>query len=75
MSKLTVYCPACGSDEIITTRDVVRNLDIIGCDKCGEMYAIRLEDLSRFGIKQVIWEWHESYKQTKRLESGVLNHD
>lgn len=72
MSTLTIYCPACGSNEIITTRDVTNNFYIIGCDKCGEMYAIRKEDLSRFGIEQVIWEWHESYKRLKRLESGVF---
>ena len=72
MSKSMTCCPACGSDEIITTRDVMSNLDIIGCKKCGEMYAIRLEDLSRFGIEQVLWEWHESYKRSKRLESEVF---
>lgn len=64
-----IYCPACGSDKIATMRDIMFNLDIIRCEKCGEMYAIRTEDLYRFGIKQVIQEWHESYKQTKRLEA------
>jgi len=38
----------------------------------GEMYAIRREDLSRFGIEHMIWEWHESYKQSKRLEGEVF---
>lgn len=72
MSKLIIHCPACGSDKIATTRDIMFNLDIIQCEKCGEIYAIRTVDLYRFGIEQVIWEWHESYKQTKRLESGVF---
>ena len=61
------FCPACGSDKIITARDAMNDLDIIRCEKCGETYAIRLENLSRFGIEQVLWEWHESYKRSKKL--------
>ena len=68
MSGLVIICPACGSDKIVTTRDIMFNLDIIQCAKCRETYAIRLEDLYKFGIEQVIREWHESYTKTKRLK-------
>ena len=70
MSKLMAYCPACGSDKIVTTKDFINKVQIIECEDCGEMYAIRRDDLYRFGWEQVIWEWHQSYNQSKRLESA-----
>ena len=70
-TELTCYgatCPACGSGEICTTDDFMRNLHIFRCRDCGEMYAFSDEDLFTLGFEQVIREWHGSYAHQKRLE-------
>ena len=68
MSSITIYCPACGSTKIVTTRDIIRNLVIIGCESCDEMYAINTNDLYELGIEQVIREWYISYFKSLRIK-------
>lgn len=68
MDRYIPSCPACGSYKISEIQDYERNLGILKCDECGEMYAYRKEDLWNYGEKIIIREWWASYKHTKRLE-------
>lgn len=63
-------CPACDSTRIETTRDFERNMHILRCRSCGEMYAFRDEDLHEFGFAQIVREWYGSYVHQKRLTGG-----
>ena len=61
-------CPACGSQDIAETEDIVRGPHVLACRGCGEMYAFADDDLHDFGFGQIVREWHESYARMKRLE-------
>ena len=61
-------CPACGSQDIVIAEDTIRNLHVIACRGCGEMYAFADDDLHDFGFGRIVREWHESYARMKRLE-------
>ena len=63
-------CPSCLGIRIETTQDYERNLLIIKCSACGEMYAVREEDVVNLGAEQIFREWHGSYMSQKRLEGG-----
>ena len=63
-----VTCPACGSPDIDIAEDIIRNLHVLVCCGCGELYAFADDDLHDFGFGQIVREWHESYARMKRLE-------
>ena len=61
-------CPACGSPDIVVAEDTIRNLHVLVCCGCGEMYAFADDDLYDLGFGQIVREWHEGYARMKRLE-------
>lgn len=63
-------CPSCHGEHLIEIRDYERNLRIIKCDTCGEMYAITEEDIYNIGVEQIFMEWHKGYTSQRRLEAG-----
>jgi len=70
IAKRKITCPACGSDKLITTDDMIRNVGILMCDACGEAYAFDRYDLDELGVEAIMREWHGSYYHQRRLGNG-----
>lgn len=60
-------CPACGSRDIVVTNDLERNLTILRCRACGEMFAVSNADVCDKGGGWVFCEWTNSFASQKRL--------
>lgn len=77
-----LFCPRCHSMQFSTIYDFERDLLIIKCEKCGEMYSVTNEDYLNLGIERIFKEWHGCYwndvKDThaynKALEWPSLRH-
>ena len=61
------YCPACGSNNIVMTDDFERDLMILKCCDCGDMFAISNADAYINGESWVFSEWAYSLVSQKRL--------
>lgn len=61
------YCPACGSSGIVMTDDFERDLTILKCRACGEMFAVSNMDVYNNGESWVFSEWANSLASQKRL--------
>ena len=53
-------CPACGSNGIVLTNDFERDLTILRCRACGEMFAVSNMDAYDNGENWVFSEWANS---------------
>ena len=60
-------CPACGSSGIVMTDDIERDLTILKCRACGEMFAVSNMDVYNNGESWVFNEWAYSLASQKRL--------
>jgi len=60
-------CPACGSTELVTAYDLMRNVHVLRCRECGECYAISDSDLRDLGEEAVFSEWKSNYESQRRL--------
>ncbi len=60
-------CPACESNDIVTTDDLERDLAILRCRACGEMFAVSNMDVCSKGVDWVFNEWANSLACQKRL--------
>ena len=60
-------CPACGSSNIVMTDDFERDLMILKCRVCGEMFAIPNSEAYNNGESWVFGEWAYSFASQKRL--------
>lgn len=57
-----IACPACGSNRIVMTEDMIRDLGILRCEACGESYAFSRHDLYALGSNVILYEWYLSYR-------------
>ena len=60
-------CPACRSNDLVTTKDIERNLTILKCRACGEMFAVSNRDIYDNSEGWVFNEWANSFASQKRL--------
>lgn len=60
-------CPACGSNGIVATHDFERDLVILRCLNCGEMFAASIMDICEHNDGWVFNEWAKSFASQKRL--------
>ena len=60
-------CPACGSSSIVMTDDFERDLAILKCQVCGEMFAVSNADIYNNSKGWVFNEWANSFASQKRL--------
>lgn len=65
-------CPACGMDNIIATSDLERDLAILKCRICGEMFAVSNVDVCEHSEGWVFNEWANSFASQKRLCGKVV---
>ena len=60
-------CPACGSNNIVMIDDFERDLMILKCRDCGDMFAVSNADAYINGESWVFSEWAYSLASQKRL--------
>ena len=60
-------CPACGSSSIVKTYDFERDLTILKCEACGEMFAVSNADVYINGKDWTFNEWANSFLRQMRL--------
>lgn len=65
-------CPACGSNNIVMTDDFERDLTILKCRACGDMFAISNMDAYNNGESWVFNEWANSIEAQKKLCGKVV---
>ena len=65
-------CPACGSSGIVMTDDFERDLTILKCRVCGEMFAVSNMDEYDNGESWVFNEWANSLASQKRLRGKAV---
>ena len=65
-------CPACGSSGIVMTDDFERDLMILKCQVCGEMFAVSDMDAYNNGESWVFGEWANSFASQKRLYGKAM---
>ena len=60
-------CPACGSSGIVVFGDFERDLTILRCRACGEMFAVSNTDVYNNDDSWIFGEWANSLASQKRL--------
>ena len=67
-------CPVCESNNIVMTDDFVRDLTILKCKSCGEMFAVSNTDVCTHNEGWAFNEWANSIMAQKRLSGLSSNH-
>lgn len=69
--RTSCRCPTCGSGDLVTIDDDIRDLRIFKCCSCGDMYAAQGWDVIECG-EDVFRHWaYAKWVERKLTDGGV----